>query len=80
MIFSLKHRRLLRRYNQLRCKTGDNMKLAHFALDTPFTWQEDNICTLVLENNKFYRDTITTLTILSTKGRKGSIRSEDRLK
>ncbi len=44
------------------------MKLAHFALDTPFTWQEDNICTLVLENNKFYRDTITKLIEQSSTG------------
>ncbi|MDE6550082.1 MAG: type II-A CRISPR-associated protein Csn2 [Clostridia bacterium] len=53
------------------------MKLAHFALDKPFIWRGDNVCTLVLEDGKFYRDTVLNLIEQSYSGDGDFVLSEN---
>ncbi|MCM1306196.1 MAG: type II-A CRISPR-associated protein Csn2 [Bacteroides sp.] len=37
------------------------MKLAHYNFDTPFEWTGHNVCSLVIENPKFYREIVAEL-------------------
>lgn len=53
------------------------MKLAHFALETPISWSGDKVCTLVLENNKFFRDAVLQLVDEANGGTGNFVLSEN---
>lgn len=53
------------------------MKIAHFVLETPLFWRGENVCTLVLENKKFYRQTVSKLIEQSVSGIGDFVLSED---